>query len=246
MSTDAADAQDLARARLRYIDQGSAEWAALTKGAGSLFEITASAAPDIVGVGYRSPHARWKMDYFKQKPLENPRTEEMMAKGREDEPSVVARFEQWYHENVEAPMWIDTTGTWAHPKHPWLGASPDRRLYFPKSQTMAILEVKARQENSIPEPPNDNYYIQMQVQLACAPEAQLCYFASANIRNEYVEPGLVVCAVRRDEELFEHVILPRLNLHRSRVKSGFAPPERQGKKVDLSASKAAHIIQLYP
>ncbi len=236
---------DAILARLPYIDQESKEWETLTKGATSLFAVTASTASDVVGVGYNSPFRRWQLDsgLIDDKPSE--RLQELWALGKQDEPYTVARFEQyWRTLSNSAEMWVDKTGTWPHPKYPWLAASPDRRLYFPAERGFDLLEVKSRQGDSIPEPPNDNYYIQVQVQLACCPQARGCWFFSSNRNLDTQEARYIT----PDPELFESLILPALQEHVRRVETGEAPPARQARKptAQIEASKRIHIYKPDP
>lgn len=225
-------------ARLPYIDQDSQEWLQLTKGANSLFKVTASTAADIVGVGPTSRFRRWQLESGLAKEEPSERLQELWALGKNDEPYTVDRFVAYMGAE---DMWVDKCGTWAHPKYRWLGASPDRRLYFPATKEIALLEVKSRQGDSIPELPNDGYYIQVQVQLACVPEATGAWFFSNN-RN--IEEPPVACFVTRDTEFFDSVILPALQSHIERVASGQAPPERHTQKpyAAIRASKASHIF----
>lgn len=230
-------------ARLPYIDQDSDEWLTLTKGKTSLFSVTASTAAEIVGVSpYNSPYRRWQLDSGLIQDIPNPRSIELRELGKQDEPFGVAAFEEYWRKatNCTSVMWVDKTGTWPHPKYPWLAASPDRRLYFPFEKAFDLLEVKSRQGDSIPEPPTDSYYIQMQVQLACVPLARGCWFFSHNRSGEH-EP--VARYVERDTALFENTILPALVQHVRRVETGEAPPKRQTDKpyTVINASKAKHI-----
>jgi hypothetical protein len=243
----AHDTHDL----LRYVAQGSDEWRDLTRGERSVFRVTASRVPDIVGVGYHTPYQRYLYDTgeIKEDPA-NAYTRTLQAAGVEQEPEVVARFEQWWTKAGGAEqspeMWVDRCGTFTHPEYCWLGASPDRRLYFPRAQQIALLEVKARQEDRDAAPPTDNYYVQVQTQLACMPDAACAYFVSANTRSPWVDKSLVVCHITYDDVLFRSLILPRIKHHLLNIDSKTPPPKKQTRKptAEIEASRNLHCLQL--
>lgn len=228
-----------------YFKQDSNEW----KEARKKYAVTASVAPEIVGVGYKSPYKRWQIDRgLVPAQDDDPMLIQIQKQGQEDEPFVVDRFVHWFYERSN-PVYTFQCGLFEHPVHNWLAASPDRRVWFPSvGQEQYILEVKTKQRGGDAELPTDNHYIQIQTQLACVPQASGAFFVSANCRDAHVDIPLVICTVTFDAELFNNLILPKLLTHLKNVSLGTPPPQKQAKKPTdiIYASKKAHVKVLWP
>lgn len=233
---------------LRFMPQGTDQWKQLTKGVDRVFEITASVAPNIVGVGYSiSPFKQWQYDSGAVvKPPENPITAQLLAKGTEDEDAVVQLFVNWWNENLQRPLLVYRTGTWQHPTHDWLAASPDRYLYDVEHQTVYLLEAKSRQDDRDAMQPSDTHYVQCQLQLACIPEAKGLFYISANVRSTIVDLPTMICAIKRDDAFLHAEIYPKLLLHRQRVADKVPPPTRQPHKPNFGPYIAAAVSRVYP
>jgi hypothetical protein len=237
---------------LPYVKQNSDAWMLYTKGANSLFKTTASRVPNIIGVGYDSPYTQYLIDKGDESAIKkNEIGADFKQRGHEDEDAVVDRFVDWMGPLCK--FWVTRCGTYAHPQYPWFGASPDRRIYFPATGTLHILEAKSKQSEQNPDAdlPSDNHYVQIQCQLACVPQAVSAYYVQANVRNLQCENPLCICEIKRDEELFRNFIMPRVERHLNAVAGiGPVPPKRQTDKAStvqrIEESKTKHIILLYP
>lgn len=224
---------------VRYLSQKSPEWEHARK----QVAMTASVAPDIMGVGYNS----LAKAYEKHRGINNDEPtqflKDMWARGKEDEDKVVQLFTDWvaheYATKAGDRFIIEETGLWQHEKYLWLAASPDRRLYH--DNMITILEAKSRQGGGDAMMPSLGHYVQMQVQLACVPTAQFCWYASANVRLK-VEIPFMVSTVHYDQKLFEDVIRPRLEQF---IDPAYRPG-RASKCKAIDQSYAQYVTQLYP
>ena len=92
-------------------------------------------------------------------------------------------------------------GSFLHPDHPWLFASPDRLVRTPgmAPRRFALLECKSVQRTASPPPPH--FVVQCMVQLACAPTAPHVDLAQMDLKGT-----LVVHRIRRDAELTRFLV----------------------------------------
>lgn len=241
---------DMTIATLRFLPQGTDEWRELTKGHQRVFEITASIAANIVGVGYDAPIKQWKRDVGLISPEQDAKEREFLQKnllgpGTEDEDAVVNQFVAWWNAEVGRPLAVYKTGTWQHPRYPWLAASPDRYLYDIENQDVYLLEAKSRQEDRDAKEPCDGHYVQCQLQLACIPEAKGLWYISANVRSKFTEVPTRICAIRRSEAFVEQEVIPRLEAYRKLV-ADRTPPVKQSRKPHFLSYRTATVTSVYP
>ena len=92
-------------------------------------------------------------------------------------------------------------GSFPHPDHPWLFASPDRLVRTPgmAPRRFALLECKSVQRTASPPPPH--FVVQCMLQLACAPTAPHVDLAQMDLKGT-----LVVHRIRRDAELMRFLV----------------------------------------
>jgi len=233
------------RYALRFLPQNTPEWEELTKGQRRLFEITASMAANVVGVGYDSPILQYNYDCgLKERPTTGLGVA-YQAAGKEDEDIVVDQFICWWNENVQRPIAVYRTGTWEHPRYPWLAASPDRYLYDIEQESVYLLEAKSRQGDNNAQDCPDKHFIQCQLQLACVPEAKGLFYISSNVRSAYTDVPTIINAISRDERFVEVEIIPRLQNYRQLVATR-TPPKKQYRKPHFLSYLAASIKRVYP
>ena len=116
-----------------------------------------------------------------------------MARGKEQEEEICQRYANRFRATLA------TTGSWPHPEHGnWLFASPDRLCKHKDSTQLSLVEAKSvtRLDPFVP----DGHLIQVQLQLACAPEAAFVDYAQWNGQR------LNVHRVTKDVKLLTFVI----------------------------------------
>lgn len=235
---------DTTVAALCFMPQGTAEWHELTKGPHRIFEITASVAPNIVGVGYVSPKKQWEYDMGLDHPQDN-FTAELQRRGVEDEDAVVDRFLSWWQDTMHSPLVAFKTGTWQHPDYPWLAASPDRYLYDVEYGDVYLLEAKSRQEDRDAKEPCDTHFTQCQLQLACVPEAKGLFYVSSNVRSDLTDTPTMICAIARNKDFVDKEVIPKLQQYRELVRTKTAP-RKQARKPHFLSYRAASVKRVYP
>lgn len=91
---------------------------------------------------------------------------------------------------------MQETGSWPHPEHAFLFASPDR-LMIDREGRLGVLECKSTRRLA---KPSAKFLLQVQVQMACVPQAGYAYLAQYDGRT---------CAlhrIERDKNLFRGII----------------------------------------
>ena len=237
---------DMTIATLRFLPQGTDEWKELTKGDKRIFDVTASIAASIVGVGYDSPIMQWKKDCgLVTKTQDSYLQQSLLNPGIEDEDAVVDQFIAWWNQNVGRPLAVYKTGTWQHPKYPWLAASPDRYMYDIEMDDVYLLEAKSRQEDRDAKHPCDGHFVQCQLQMSCIPEAKGLFYVSANVRSKLTDCPMRLCAIQRDEAFVEREVIPKLQAHRTLV-ANRVPPTKQARKPHFLSYRTARVTVVYP
>ncbi len=229
----------------RYLSQSSEQW----KKERVKVPMTASRAPDVLGVGYNSPFKAWKQmkGIVDEKDADRDTSflTNMQNNGSIDEDIIVdTLFVPWaenFFGDIAKRTVIEPTGLWQHEKYLWLAASPDRRVQH--DGTMSIMEVKSRQAGGDAQMPTLGHYVQMQVQLACVPTAQYCWYVSGNVRA-HVEIPLMVSVVHFDPALFDNTIRPKLEQF---IDPAYKPPARSTRNsAAIEASYTTQVTKLYP
>jgi hypothetical protein len=165
----------------RSLKQGSPAWFAYRKG-----KIGASMAPAFVRRDFRLTRDEAFERLIGAGDGDADTT--AMARGRQQEPLIAARYAR------ERRVRVQETGAWPHPQYgAWLFASPDRLVR--EGTQLGLLEIKSMAR--VPETPTDAQLIQVQLQLACCPDAEWADLALAAGDLS----TLRVFRVRRDSDL---------------------------------------------
>jgi putative phage-type endonuclease len=204
------------RWRFAAVKQGSAEWHQLRRG--SEF-VTASLAPDVMGVGFKSRQYAWRIKMGLAEEANNPVAQQAIEHGRTHEPVALAQFSREYPCYGRSGT---TLGMVVHPEHEWLSASPDFLAWVPELRQFVNVEIKCPFIKELPQAVDEVPYrvlAQVQVQMACLDvyDSIIYFWKNGESRAFWVmrDPQLERACVRECAEFREHLL------------SGEEPPRRR-------------------
>lgn len=159
------DAKELAR--LRALDQDSAEWLEERKK-----RLGASSSSAAVGLGEATPQDYWRLKTHRIEKEFWPETQQILERGHRLEPLAAEAYEAMVPPLFHKQQSLYQVGIVVHPKLAWIHASPDRLI---QGEPQGAVEIKcpmyAIPSRGVP----DKYMCQIQHQMAClGPQVEWC------------------------------------------------------------------------